>query len=421
MIDPGCAYPQSHEWFARAAKVIPGGIYGHTTPANMVPGAMPYFAERGAGCRYWDVDGREYLDYMCGYGPIILGHNHPEVEEAAARQRRDGNCFNHPTRRMVELAERLTALVDFADWAVFGKNGSDMTSWAVQVAREKTRRKKVLQVHGAYHGTHAWCTPGKGGLIREDRAHVHSFGWNDPEGFLRELTRWEGQVAAVILTPYHHPLYTESVEPDPRFLDTIETACRQMGIVLILDDIRAGFRLDLGGSHRRYGFTPDLACYCKALGNGYAISATVGSSALKQAATRVFLTGSYWNGAVSMAAALATLDILERDRVLPHLESMGQRLADGLVEAAGAHGIEAVVSGPPAIPFLTFPQCRSLHWNQWFSVEMAKRGVFFHPHHNWFLCAAHQPAEIDATLAAAREAFAVVSTMAASPDREVNA
>jgi len=405
-------YPQSRAWFDRASKVIPGGIYGHTTPSNMVPGQMPYFAERGEGCRYWDIDGNEFLDYMCGYGPIILGHGHPEVEEAAARQRQDGSCFNHPTKRMVELAERLVDLVDFADWAVFGKNGSDMTTWAIQVAREKTRRRKVLQVRGAYHGTHAWCTPGTGGLIAEDRAHIHTFTWNDPDSFLQTARRWEGDVAAVILTPYHHPLYTESVLPTPEFLQTIETTCRKEGIVLVLDDIRAGFRIELGGSHRHFGFTPDIACYCKALGNGYAISAAVGTSALRMASSRVFLTGSFWNAAVPMAAALETLAILERDEVLSHLRNMGERLAQGLTEAASRYGLKAVVSGPPAIPFLTFPDCPNLRWNQLFSVEMAKRGVFFHPHHNWFLCAAHQAEEIDATVRAASEAFEVVASSA---------
>jgi len=392
--------------FERAAAVIPGGIYGHTTPANMVPGEMPYFAERGSGCRYWDVDGNSYLDYMCGYGPIVLGHVHPEIEEAAERQRRDGDCFNHPTARMVELAERFTGLVDFADWAVFGKNGSDMTSWAVQVAREHTRRKKLLMVRGAYHGTHAWCTPGKGGLLPEDRAHIITFEWNDAASFESAVKIAGDDFAAVIVTPYHHPLYTENLLPAPSFMQTIEASWHKRGAVLILDDIRAGFRLDLAGSHRAFGFTPDLACYCKALGNGHPISATAGRASLKAAAGRVFLTGSYWNGAVAMAAAMKNLEILERDQVPAHLEKMGRLLADGLVSAAERHGWKITMSGPPAIPFLTFNGERYFYQNQAFSVEMAKRGVFFHPHHNWFLCAAHGPEEIAETLVAADEAFA---------------
>ncbi|HWF17709.1 MAG TPA: aminotransferase class III-fold pyridoxal phosphate-dependent enzyme, partial [Verrucomicrobiae bacterium] len=166
-------FPKSMEWFERASRVIPCGIYGHAAPAAAVPLEFPYYAARAEGCRYWDVDGREYLDFLCSYGPVVLGHHHPEVEEAAERQRKLGDCFNHPTPVMVELCERLVELVDFADWAVLGKNGSDMTTWAVQLAREFTGRKKILRARQSYHGSHPWCTPGHGGLIEEDRIHVH--------------------------------------------------------------------------------------------------------------------------------------------------------------------------------------------------------------------------------------------------------
>lgn len=138
-------FPNSMALFERARRVIPAGIYGHTTPAQLVPKEFPYYATRAEGCRYWDADGNEYLDFLCSYGPIVLGHKHPEIEEAAERQRRAGDCFNHPTALMVELAERLASLVDFADWCVFGKNGSDMTTWAVQVAREFTGRKNFAR------------------------------------------------------------------------------------------------------------------------------------------------------------------------------------------------------------------------------------------------------------------------------------
>ncbi len=141
-------YRRSHELFARAAQVIPCGIYGHASPAAALPGALPYYADRAAGCRYWDVDGNEYIDYLCGYGPVILGHQHPAVEEAAARQQGKALCVNHPAPVMVELAEYLVSLVEFSAWAVFGKNGSDMTTWCVQVARARITAS-ILGVHPA--------------------------------------------------------------------------------------------------------------------------------------------------------------------------------------------------------------------------------------------------------------------------------
>ncbi|NJL33617.1 MAG: aminotransferase class III-fold pyridoxal phosphate-dependent enzyme, partial [Chloroflexaceae bacterium] len=264
---------QSRRWFARAERVIPGGIYGHTSPVVLVPGAFPSYAAEGHGCRYTDVDGNEYIDFMCGYGPVLLGHRHAEVEAAAEAARRKGTCFNHPTPLMVELAEALVGVVDFADWAVFAKNGSDLTTWCLQVAREATGRAKVFKARGAYHGTHAWCAPGHGGQIAEDRAQVAEFAWNDAGGLEELFRRHAGKVAALILTPFHHPAYGDSELPSSEFVAAANRLSREHGVLLVLDDVRCGFRLAEAGSHGVYGYEPDLAVYCKAMANGYPISA----------------------------------------------------------------------------------------------------------------------------------------------------
>src|SRR5581483_6421812 len=145
-------YAASDALLARATRVVPGGIYGHQAPTMLVPGAYPYFFTHGDGARIRDVDGNEYVDLMCSYGPIVLGHNHPRVEEAARRQAADGNCFNGPGPVWVELAERLVDLTPWAAWAVFAKNGSDVCTWATEVARAATGRRKILVANGAYHG-----------------------------------------------------------------------------------------------------------------------------------------------------------------------------------------------------------------------------------------------------------------------------
>ena len=388
--------------------MIPGGIYGHMTPALVAPGASPFYAQRGEGCRYWDVDGNEYLDFMCAYGPVVLGYLQPEVEEAVARQLRAGDCFNHPGSVMVELAEQMVELVDFAAWAVFAKNGSDVTSWSIRVAREHTGRRKVLVVDDAYHGMDPWCSPGHGGLIEEDRVHVHTFEWNDVDDLDAALERHADDVAAVMITPYHHPMYRDSVLPADGFLAHLREQCDRYGIVLILDDVRAGFRLHLGGSHRCFGIPPDLSCYSKAMANGYPIAAALGRPELRRAATQVFLTGSFWNSAVPMAAARATLRVLERDGVPEHLSRMGEMLGRGLESLAARHGLQITVSGPPAIPFLTFSNETDLYRSQHFAAECIARGLFVHPHHNWFLSAAHQPEDIEQALSIADEAFASV-------------
>ena len=402
-------FRRSHDLFERASQVIPCGIYGHTSPAAALPGAFPYYAERAAGSRYWDVDGNEYIDYMCGYGPVILGHQHPEVEEAAARYQRNTLCVNHPSAIMVELAEHLVSLVDFSAWAVFGKNGSDMTTWAIQVAREHTQRRKILKVAGAYHGIDPWCTPGHAGLLDEDRAHVHDFDWNDPESFDRLLKRYRNDIAGVIMTPFHHPMFKGSQMPAEGFWSHIEAACRRDGIVLILDDIRAGFRLDLRGSHKCFGFEPDLICFCKAIANGHALSATLGRRELRIAASKVFLTGSYWNSAPAMAAALTCLKILQRDDVVRLLRRSGERLMQGLVELGRKHRYTLIPSGPPAVPFISFAEDPSLRRQQRFCAEVTQRGAFFHPHHNWFMSAAHSAQDLAATLQMADQAFAILA------------
>jgi glutamate-1-semialdehyde 2,1-aminomutase len=402
------SFDKSMAMFRRAAAVIPGGIPGHFSPALTVPGSFPYYAVRGQGCRYWDLDGNQFLDFMCGYGPIVLGYHHARVDEAAARQREQGSVFNHPTALAVELAERLVSLVPIADWATFARNGSDVCTYLVLVARQHTQRRKIIKVKGAYHGTHAWCIHGIAGLIPSDYEHVLQFTWNDLDELKGLVEKNAGDVAGIILTPYHHPAFGDSVLPAPGFMDGVRELCDRHGIVFIMDDVRAGFRLDLGGSNEYFGFKPDAIAYCKALANGHVISAAVGREELKKAASQVFFTGSYYCSAAEMAAALACLDELEKTQAVPHMLKMGAVLQQGLRERAAKHGLQVTVSGPPSIPAMTFSNETNFLRMQRFSAEAARRGVFFHPHHNWFLCAAHQEKDIQEALDVADRCFASV-------------
>lgn len=384
--------------FDRATKVIPQGIYGHQIPVLMIPGASPYYAKRGKGCRYWDIDGNEYIDYMCAYGPMVVGYANEEVNKAALEQIANGDCFNHPGELMVKLAERLTGLVDMADWAVFAKNGSDMTTWATQVAREHTGRRKIVMVRGTYHGIDPWCTPGHGGLVPEDRAHMLYFDWNRADQLEDLFRRYGSDIACVIMTPYHHPTYTGSVLPAPGFWSSVQSICNRNGAMLIVDDVRAGWRLSIKGSHHHFGFEPDMVCYCKAIANGFPISAAVGREALKPAAARVFLTGSYWNGSMCHAAALATIGILERDKAVDHMMAMGAALNEGMKALGDRYGYPMELTGPSSIPYLVLADDPDLLKVQRFCAEVTRRGSFFHPHHNWFISAAHTKADIEETL-----------------------
>ena len=246
------------EWRARAAKVIPGGLYGHQNVASL-PRGYPQFMSHGLGCHVWDVDGNEYVDLMCSYGPVLLGHRHPKVDEAAARQAAEADCQNGPSPRMVELAEALTATVGHADWAIFSKNGTDATTQCVTIARAATGKRKMLVATGAYHGAAPWCTPGPGGVVAEDRAHLISYRYNDMASVEAAVAEAGDDLAGIVVSPIRHDINVDLELPDPAFAAGLRSVCDRTGAVLILDDVRCGLRLHHGSSWEPIGVEPDLS------------------------------------------------------------------------------------------------------------------------------------------------------------------
>ncbi|MGA9722210.1 MAG: aminotransferase class III-fold pyridoxal phosphate-dependent enzyme [Candidatus Binatus sp.] len=402
-------FENSDALMERAKKVIPGGIYGHQTPLVLTRGAYPSFFARGEGSHIWDVDGNEYIDFMCSYGPIVLGHRHPKVEEAARRQMELGNCFNAPGPVWVELAEYLVSITPLADWAVFAKNGSDVCTWATEVARQATGRPKIAMCSGAYHGTHAWCTPMPGGVTPEDRANVVYFRFNDLESVRRAVEENSGKLAGVIVSPFKHDAGHDSELPVEGFLSGVRKICDDNGIVLILDDVRAGFRLHMGGSGELFGMRPDLTTYCKAIANGYPLAACLGRDSLKQAAQEVFFTGSYFTSAVPIAASLANLKELQASGGIERMRATGEKLRTGLLAQARSAGLEVTYSGPPAIPYMTF-KADAGHFDRAkvFCGVCSRSGVYFAPRHNWFISAAHTERDIEQTLNVTEQAFETV-------------
>src|SRR5262245_50890538 len=394
----------------RARRVIPGGMYGHQSAATW-PAPFPQFLERGRGCRVWDVDGREYVDFMCSFGPIVLGHAHPGVEAAVERQRALGDCHNGPSPRMVELAERLVDLVPHADWAMFAKNGTDATTLAVSIARAATGRRKVLLARGAYHGSAPWCTPRPAGTTPEDRAHLVPFVYNDLASVEAAAAEAGSDMAAILVSPFRHDARFDQEECDPAFARGVRALCARRRAVLILDDVRAGFRLHLGGSWEPLGVRPDLSAYSKAIANGYPLAAVVGGDSLRDAAREVYTTGSFWFAAVPMAAALATLAALETERGIERMARTGALLREGLGRQARVHGLRIKQTGPVQLPFMTFAAdvaAGTFGRANVFTGEAARRGVWLHPWHNWFLSASHTEADVKQALEGTDSAFAAV-------------
>ncbi|MEU3342975.1 aminotransferase class III-fold pyridoxal phosphate-dependent enzyme [Streptomyces sp. NPDC006668] len=390
---------------ARAAKVVPGGMYGHMNGAQL-PSAYPQFFARGDGPRLWDVDGNEYIDMMCSYGPIVLGHRHPSVEAAVAAQQAEGDCFSGPSARLVELAELLVDTLPAADWAMFCKNGTDATTLCLTIARAATGRATVLAATGSYHGAAPWCTPNPTGTTPADRSNIGYFDYNDLASVEQAAQKADGDLAAIIVTPFRHDANHDQELIDQAFARGLRDICDRTGAALILDDVRCGFRLDMGGSWEPIGVRPDLSAWSKAIANGYALAAVTGADALREAVTRVYTTGSFWFSSVSMAAAIATITTLREIDGPAVMERAGRRLRDGLAAQATTHGLRINQTGPAQIPFLSFADDADREKANLWTTECVRGGVILHPWHNWFLSAAHTDDDIDAALVVTDAAFA---------------
>ncbi len=393
---------------ARAASVIPNGMWGHMRAAA-VPAGYPQFYSGGKGARVRDADGRSFIDFMCSWGPIILGHGNAEVEAAARAQLEAGDCLNGPTEHAVVLAERLVETIPHADWALFQKNGSDAMTTCVTLARAGTGRRKILVARGAYHGAVPWCTPSLVGVTAEDRAHLLHFDYNDIDSLDAAVDQAGDDLAAIVVSAFRHDLGIRQDLPIPAFARAARDHCDRLDAALVLDDVRAGFRLDLGGSWEGVGIRPDLAGYSKAIANGYPLAAVTGNDRFRTAGEQIFVTGSFWYGGAPMAAAVKVNEILHREDGPARLRAGGIHFTAGVTECAARHGFEVAMSGPPAIPLMQFADDPEAKLAESFCQEALARGVYMHHKHNMFLSLAHTEAVIDEALQAIDDAFGALS------------
>ena len=409
---PVYRFDKSMETLNRAMKVIPAGIYGHLGPvegAHIPIDAFPKYCSRADGAYFWDLDGNRFIDYMCAYGPIVLGYHDPDVEEAAARQRALADCTTAPSDIMVDFAELMVDTVASADWAFFAKNGNDVTSLAILTARAYTHRKKIVFFNGYYHGVSPWAQKlGYSGILEEDVANNLYVDWNDLEGLERVFQEYKGQIAGVIAQPYMHGNLADNQMPAPGFWQRVRKLCTDNSTVLIVDDVRAGFRLDLAGSDHYFGFEADLICFCKAIANGYNVSCLCGKDFLKTAVSGISYTGSYWMSAVPFAAGIACVQKLKRIDAPKLLNAKGQQLKAGLIATAAKHNFDLRITGAPSLFYLRLADDPSFMLHQRWIAECVKRGVFFTSHHNHFMNAAISDADIAETLEIVDEAFAAL-------------
>lgn len=400
--------PTDQDLRHRAQRVIPNGMWGHMNVAR-IPAAYPQYFRKAEGCRLWDADGHEYIDFMCSYGPMILGYGDADVERAAAAQRAAGDIFNGPSARLVELAELMTETVAHADWALFQKNGTDATTACAMIAREGTGKRKILLANGAYHGAVPWCNPYPAGSTAEDRAHVVRYDFNDVASLEAAAESCKGDLAGIFASAFKHDLGKPHELPTAEFARAARRICDQTGAALIVDDVRAGFRLHMGGSWEMVGVKPDLSAWSKAIANGYPLAAVTGNDRFRDAAGRVFITGSFWYGAVAMAAAIAAITKMKQIDGVAIMARMGERLRDGLAAQAKHHGLALRQTGPVQMPVMLFDDDADRRKGWLFCEEALKRGIYLHATHTMFLSAAHTEADIDRTLEATDQALAVVA------------
>lgn len=405
------ANSRDRELRQRAEAVIPGGMYGHQS-VGLLPDDYPQFFERGEGAHIWDADGKRYLDLMCAYGPNLFGYAQPEIDAAFVRQLERGDTLTGPTGLMVELAEALVGMIGHADWAIFCKNGTDATTMALTTARAHTQRRTVVRARGAYHGALPWCTPRPAGVIESDRAHQILYDYNDVASLEAAVAEAGDDLAAIFAAPFKHDAFIDQAEPDPAYARRARELCDRAGALLVVDEVRAGFRLSRDCSWSRLGVEPDLSTWGKCLANGHALSAMLGNEKARRAAASIYVTGSFWYQAATMAAALETLRLVRETDYLERITQLGEVLRQGLAERAAAAGFGFRQTGPAVMPLFLFDDDPDLRKGFCFASEMLARGVYAHPWHNMFLCAAMTPEDIAGALDAAEGAFAALKRQA---------
>ena len=402
---------RSRELFEEAETLIPGGVLGARKPSDFIEGEYPIFLESGKGCRLTDVDGNEYIDFLCGYGPIILGYREEEVDEAVIRQIRDkGFCFTLTQRYQNQLAEKLRELVPCSEMSIFLKTGSDGTTASIRIARAYTNRIKVMRC--GYHGWHDWCVEMKGGIPEKLYEDIHEFRYNNLSQLEELMAKYGDQTAAIIMTPFGHPNHQRLEEPAPGFLEGVREIATRYGAVLVFDEVRTNFRLSMGGAQQLYRVTPDLSVLGKGMANGYAISVVTGKAEVMMAAAqKLFISSTFFPNSDGYIAALKTIEILERDHVLDNIWEKGGRFKRKIQDIINKYDVGAELTGVAPMFYVTFKRDEAdTHRARRddFYTQLIRRGIFLHPHHHGYISYRHTEQDLEIAAKAIDEAMAYV-------------
>jgi glutamate-1-semialdehyde 2,1-aminomutase len=416
-------YSKSAELLDRSKKVLAGGVSSEFRKYNH-PHAI--FYTHGKGSHIFDVDGNDYLDFTLSQGPLILGHSHPHVLKSVADYSEEGQLFAGQHIKEIELAEALNRLIPSAELMRFCLDGSEAVQTAFRVARAKTGKQKFLRFEGHYHGwldNVAWgiSTPSVDALGSRENPNVFPWSaglpehskdefiilpWNDLDLVKKTLTDHHHEIAAIITEPIM--CNNGCIVPREGFLQGLRELCDQYSIALIFDEVITGFRMSIGGSQRYFGITPDMSIFAKAMGSGYPISAIVGKrewmSLIEEA--KVIHAGTMNSSNATIAAALATIEVLEKENPYERMFRLGNKLMDGLRKAAVDNNHNLLVQGPGPMFNIGFTDLQSVNdYRDTLSYDRAKLGKFISAMHDeririigrglWYISAAHTEADID--------------------------
>jgi glutamate-1-semialdehyde 2,1-aminomutase len=420
---------RSEELFERAKAVIPGGVSSPVRAFKAV-GGTPLFVARAEGARLWDEDGRSFVDYVGSWGPMILGHAHPAVLEAIREAASRGTSYGAPCALEVELAERVVRRVPSVEKVRFVSSGTEATMSALRVARGFTGRRKILKFDGCYHG-HADSLlvaagsgvatlgiPGSPGVPEGTVADTLVAPFNDVAAAEAVVAAHGSDLAAIIVEPVCGNMGT--VAPKAGYLEALREISRRSGTVLIFDEVMTGFRLALGGAQQLYGIRPDMTCLGKVLGGGLPAAAYGGRADIMATVAPegpVYQAGTLSGNPLAMAAGAALLDLLAQPGTYDTLEARSARLEEGLRRGARDAGatvrinrvgsmITVFFCPGPVTDYATAKASDTKRFGRFFHA-MLERGVYLPPaqFEAAFVSLAHGEAEIDATIAAASEAF----------------
>jgi len=406
-MDANPRYRKSQAMLARAERVIPLGSQTFSKSRVVYPAnAAPLFVTHGKGAHVWDVDGNEYVDFVNGLLPVVLGYDDVDVTAAVIEQLKSGVSFSLATPLEVEVAELLCEIIPCAEMVRFGKNGSDATSGAVRIARAHTGRDRVAVC--GYHGWQDWyigATTRNKGIPRAVGELTHKFPYNDLDALHQLLSAHPGEFAAVMMEAMNVE------EPKPGYLEGVRELAHKHGALFILDEIITGFRFHLGGAQTLFGVTPDLAAFGKSMGNGFPIAAVVGKAEYMHQMEEIFFSSTFGGEAVSLAASRATIHKMQREPVHATLDRLGQQIMDvtraniaraGLTDAVG-------IAGKPSWSLMQFhdtPRATAWEIKSLYLQELLARGILSAGSHN--LCYAHTAADLAQLDAAQRDAFGLV-------------